>query len=229
MATPEKAYLQVIEWDDNGVASTVGNKVNVQFNPETLKMTYSNQISGKDNKGGAAIQFTSQGTTKLSFDLWFDVSAPQQAAAKLDDVGKLTDKVLKFMKTKQITDDDNKTQYTPPGCRFQWGSFLFEGVMDSVSENLEFFSAKGKPLRASLSVSLTKQTVELRFPNLNAKAANQPGAGTRAQQKAGAGDSMQSMSAREGQAEGWQKRAIDQGVDDPLRMSIGVSIPSIAR
>ena len=228
MPVPEKidkAYLQVISWDENGVVQDTGqaeDKVEVQFNPETLKMTYSNQISGDNNNGGSAIQFSSQGTTKLAFDLWFDVSAPDSNQQASDDVGKLTDRVLRFMKTSESTGEEG-TSYTPPGCRFQWGTFLFEGVMDSVTENLEFFSDKGKPLRASMSVSMTKQTVELRFPNQNAAAANQQAAGTQSQQQAQAGDSVQNMSAREGQAEGWQNRALSQGIEDPMRIAEGTS------
>ena len=223
-----KAYLQVISWDSSGNVSSEGDKVTVQFNPETLKMTYSNQISGEDNNGGSAIQFTSRGTTKLSFDLWFDISAKQPDNASVNDVRKLTDKVISFMKTEQSTRGDN-TSYTPPGCRFQWGSFLFEGVMDSVTENLEYFSEQGQPLRATMSVSLSNQAVEVKFSQNNATAANQQGVGTQAQQQAQTGDSVQSMNAREGQPEAWQSRALSQGIEDPLRMPAGSSIPSLFR
>ena len=44
--------------------------------------------------------------------------------------------------------------------RFQWGSFLFEGVMDSMDETLEFFSADGRPLRAKVSISITSQDIQ---------------------------------------------------------------------
>ena len=223
-----KAYLQVINWDSSGNISSEGDKVTVQFNPETLKMTYTNQISGEDNNGGSAIQFTSRGTTKLAFDLWFDISAEQPDNASVNDVRKLTDKVISFMKT-EVSGSGDDTSYTPPGCRFQWGSFLFEGVMDSISENLEYFSNNGHPLRASLSVSLSSQAVEVKFPQNNAEAANQQGVGTQAQQQAQTGDSVQGMNAREGQPEAWQSRAQSQGIDDPLRMPAGTSIPSIAR
>jgi len=221
-----KAYLQVITWDSSGNVCSEGSKVTVQFNPESLKMTYSNQISGEDNNGGSAIQFTSRGTTKLAFDLWFDVSAAQPDNAEESDVRKLTDKVISFMKT-EVSGSGDDASYTPPGCRFQWGSFLFEGVMNSVSENLEYFSDKGKPLRAKMTVSLSSQAVEVKFPQRNAQAANQQGVGTQAQQEAQDGDSVQSMSAREGRPEDWQPRAQAQGIENPLRMAEGSSIPSL--
>ena len=226
--TVTKAFLQVISWDSQGNISSEGDRVEVQFNPETLKMTYSNQISGEDNNGGSAIQFTSKGTTKLSFDLWFDVSAQQPDNALVDDVRKLTDKVISFMKT-DVAGAGDDTTYTPPGCRFQWGSFLFEGVMDSVSENLDYFSEQGKPLRASMSISLSNQAVEVKFSQANADAASQPGVGTQAQQQATSGDSVQSMSSREGRPEDWQPRARDQGIENPLRLQEGSLLPSTAR
>ena len=49
--------------------------VEVQFNPETLKVTYSNTMAGGDQSGGAAIQFVSKSSTKLAVELWFDASA----------------------------------------------------------------------------------------------------------------------------------------------------------
>lgn len=223
--TIEKAFLQIISWDDTGAVSSEGRKFNVQFNPESLKVAFSNQIAGGDNNGGSAIQFSSRGTTKLSFDLWFDVTAPQPDNRSEDDVRKLTKDVIAFMQAEESTEGED-TSYIPPGCRFQWGSFLFEGVVDSVNENIEYFSETGKPLRASVSVSMTKQEVEIKFANANAQAANQPSAGTQPRQQARTGDSAQSMAAREGNPEGWQQRALSEGIEDPLRLPQGFSLPS---
>ena len=223
--TITKAFLQVIKWDKNGKVNKEGKKVTVQFNPESLKVAYSNQIAGDDNKGGSAIQFSSRGTTKLSFEMWFDVNAPQPDNQTVDDVRKLTKDIAAFMETEK-KGKGKKAKYTPPGCRFQWGSFLFEGVVESINENLEYFSDKGKPLRASVSVNLTKQDVEVKFAPTNADAANAQNAGTEPQQQARTGDSVQSMSAREGQAEDWQQRAFDEGIEDPLRLPEGTSLPS---
>src|SRR6267378_4428749 len=63
----------------------VQKKIPVQFNPETLKVSYANQVvpptnSGTppapaDDRGSATMQFVGRGTTKLSVQLWFDVNA----------------------------------------------------------------------------------------------------------------------------------------------------------
>jgi len=221
-----KAFLQEIEWDKNGNVKKEHGRFSVQFNPESLKVAFSNQIAGDNNKGGSAIQFASRGTTKLSFELWFDATV-YAGKSPVDDVRKLTQEVVAFMRIKKKTGRGEKAKYTPPGCRFQWGSFLFEGVVESINENLEYFSNTGKPLRASISVGMTKQDVEVKFAPTNAQAAtNRQGAGTQQQQQARDGDSVQDMSAREGQPENWQPRALENNVDDPLRMPQGSTLPS---
>ena len=54
----------------------------VQFNPETLKVTFANQIAARrrgaaTRRGTPARQFVGAGTTKLALQLWFDVTAPR--------------------------------------------------------------------------------------------------------------------------------------------------------
>ena len=74
-----------------------GAKTRVQFNPETLKVSFSNQLKGDDKSGTAAIQFVGAGATKLSLQLWFDVNAPQIEEPRVNDVRKLTQRVAYYM------------------------------------------------------------------------------------------------------------------------------------
>lgn len=209
-----KAMLQACKWDKDGnLKSLVGEPVIVQFNPETLKLTTTNQIASDNNKGGAALQFSSRGSTKLSFEMWFDVSAHmQESKAKLD-VRKYTAKVAGFMKAEQQGSGD-KAKFIPPGCLFLWGRMLFFGVMESINENLEYFSDQGVPLRANVSVSLTKQDVQLKSANAN-------GAGTQQVRPLPQGGSLQEMFGEE-----WQKQALKNNIDDPNRVPAGTPIPA---
>lgn len=52
-------------------------RVTVQFNPQTLKVSLSNQNAGGSQPGGSSTQFVGQGTTKLTLELWFDVTLPR--------------------------------------------------------------------------------------------------------------------------------------------------------
>lgn len=227
---PEKAYLQEISWDDQGAVASEGRKLEVQFNPETLKVTFTNQISGDDNKGGAAIQFASRGTTKLAAELWFDVTAPAPDTLEETDVRKLTSEVALFMKA-ESTGSGEETKYIPPGVRFQWGTFLFEGVMESINESLEYFSRDGRPLRASVAISLVRQDVEVTISDSNAAAAGAgtPAAGTRPVDLVRAGDTAQSVAARNGLGSNWQASAFAAGIENPLRIEVGTLIETTGR
>ncbi len=229
MPQPEnlrKAELQKICWDRSGQASKVGAAVPVQFNPETLKLARSNQISGGNQSGGAAIQFSGRGTTKLSFDLWFDVTAPAPDSPAETDVRKLTARVAEFMKTEPKKGAKGKTVHQPPGIRFLWGSFLFEGVMESMNETLELFSADGRPLRASVSVGLVKQDVKVQFgpppPAGGVGAAAPPG--TEPLERAEQGDTVQDIAARRGEAGNWQRIAAANGIENPRHLLAGTPI-----
>src|SRR5256884_5366282 len=152
-----KAQLQQLDEKFNKVDG--GKEVPVQFNPETLKVSFSNQLAtpanAGDQKGSAARQFVGAGTTKLSLQLWFDVTVP--GSKSVDDVRKLTQEVAFFITP--LKDKKDATKLIPPGVRFLWGSFQFDGLMDSLEESLEFFSSEGRPLRASMTLNLSQQKI----------------------------------------------------------------------
>ena len=140
-----------------------GQRVKVQFNPDTLKVSFANQIkndqqSGKDQaQGSAGRQYVGAGTTKLALQLWFDVSAAIEPRHKVDDVRRLTQQVIYFITPRQLGNDS--TRFVPPGVRFAWGSFKFDGLVDGIEETLEFFSPEGKPLRASIALTMSQQKI----------------------------------------------------------------------
>src|SRR5580704_5430854 len=109
--------------------TTPGKTVTVQFNPQSLKSNYSNQFSGGDQKQGSAPQFSGTGVTKLSMELWFDVSLPLPDGTPNPggDVRKLTEGVVYFMSLQNTNSTDQQIR-TPPRMKFQWGSFVFSGV-----------------------------------------------------------------------------------------------------
>lgn len=220
-----KAILQEIGWSDDGVVNNEGRQLKVQFNPETLKVTFSNQIKSGGQAGGSAIQFSGRGTTKLAFDLWFDVTDPNignlsDTYKNVTDVRRITKKVSDFMKVEE-EGSGRETRYVPPGVRFLWGSFLFEGVMDSINETLEFFSEEGKPLRASVAVSLTKQEVDVRFWPQGEGEANGGMPGTEPMEAARQDEPIQRTAARRGNAEQWPDRALANNVDNPRHILPG--------
>jgi hypothetical protein len=194
-----------------------GEKVEVQFNPESLKVSFANQIvqpqGGDQSAGNAGRQFVGAGTTKLALQLWFDVNAMDKDP--VDDVRKLTQKVIYFM-TPQDSEAD-PTKKAPPGVRFVWGSFKFDGMVDGIEESLEFFSPEGKPLRASVSLTLSQQKILVEFQD-TAGVPSRPGQAPLNAAKQG--DSVQNMAAKSGKLD-WQAIAAANGIEDPLRMAPG--------
>jgi hypothetical protein len=197
---------------------TGGRTADVQFNPESLKLTFANQLvqpqGGDQAAGNAGRQFVGAGTTKLAMQLWFDVTAMEQDP--VDDVRRLTQKVIFFMTPQKSASDPKKL--SPPGVRFQWGKFIFDGMVEGLEQSLEFFSPDGKPLRASISLTLSQQKIlETTFEG-QGKVPQQPG--RKSLDSAKSGDSLQNMAAKNGKGD-WQSIAGANGIEDPLRLSPG--------
>jgi len=214
-----KAELQQIDLAKPEAAPTL--KVAVQFNPELLKVSFANQIQTSegagDQRGSPAQQFVGAGTTKLAVQLWFDVNAPQEGET-VNDVRKMTEKITHFITPKPDPKDNKK--FLPPGVRFIWGSFQFDGLMESLEESLEFFSNEGIPLRASITMNLSQQKIDqYKFPRAAPAKIALPG--TRPLTAAPAGSTVQNLAANQGKADDWQSIAAANGIENPRNLQVG--------
>jgi hypothetical protein len=227
----EKAQLQELDATLEDVAPGA-QPVPVQFNPETLKLSFANQVqqpqSGGSSNGQQSRQFVGTGTTKLALQLWLDVTAQPYSDQGLTDVRELTSKVTYFMTPKPADGaaggsggggSSQQTQLIPPGVRFAWGTFQFDGVMDQLEESLEFFSPDGKPLRASVSMTLSQQKIF--NPEVAAGRRPSGGPGTSPLTAAPQGSSLPQLAANAGAAAAWQSIASANGIEDPLRLQPG--------
>lgn len=218
MAELAKAKLIELEQDFKSEKSG-GQNVTVQFNPESLKVTFANQIvqpqGGDQAAGSTGRQFVGAGTTKLALTLWFDVSA--MIDDPVDDVRRLTSKVIFFMTPQEDKQDPKKL--VPPGVRFSWGTFLFDGMVDGLEESLEFFASDGKPLRASVNLTLSQQKILVSEFTGEGKVPSTPGHQPLSSAKSG--DNVQSMAGDKGKNGGWQAIAAANGIEDPLRLNPG--------
>jgi len=205
---------------------TGGRSAVVQFNPETLKVSYANQIAGKDEKkcgnqadGTNGAQYVGTGSTKLSLQLWFDITAPMPPETQAEtDVRRLTRQVTELMNPSPAAE---KGKYIAPAVCFEWGSFKFSGVIDSLEESIEYFSETGVPLRASMSLSMSQQSVVVASFDANAPKYTRPTPGTNPQTQAKAGDTLQDMAAASGNQNNWQNIAVANGIENPRRLAPG--------
>lgn len=213
----QRAQLQEITWDEDREVSTRGSAFEVQFNPETLRVAFTNQRAGNDQAGGGSVQYVGSGTTKLSVEVIFDVTVarpPSVEGEVPNDVRRLTRKVAQFMIPTR--DGDNFVQR---GVRFQWGTFLFEGVMESMNETLELFSADGRPLRAVVAVELSQQEIR-DFANTGGG-----GPGTQPTRPLADGQSVQQAAAADGRSADWRAYADAAEVENPRLPPAGLRIP----
>jgi len=224
----EKAELRQLDANfENEIEQDTWTKV--QFNPETMKVTYANQLQtpqgAGDQTGPAARQFVGAGTTKLNLQLWFDVSAPvPEGMSKETDVRKLTQKVAYF-----ITPKEDGDKLVPPAVSFIWGSFQFDGIMEGLDESLEFFSPEGRPLRASMTLNLSQQRIT-KFAFRDARGpASAPSLGSRPLAQAGGGASLQGLAAAAGKGSDWQSIASANGIENPRLLQPGALIDLNAR
>ncbi len=224
----EKAELRQLDANfENEIEPDTWTKV--QFNPETMKVTYANQLKtpegAGDQTGPAARQFVGAGTTKLNLQLWFDVSAPvPEGMAKEADVRKLTQKVAYF-----ITPKEDGDKLVPPAVRFIWGSFQFDGIMEGLEESLEFFSPEGRPLRANMTLNLSQQRIT-KFAFRDARGpASAPSLGSRPLSQALGGASLQGLAAASGKGADWQSIASANGIENPRLLQAGALIDLTAR
>ncbi len=225
----EKARLIEMEADFANPKSG-GKTTIVQFNPESLKVTFANQLVQPGNGGAngtgdqsnqAGRQFVGAGTTKLALQLWFDVgSQDADSGDRKADVRDLTKDVAFFITPKQ-----EGSNYLPPAVRFSWGSFHFDGYFDSLEENLDFFSTDGIPLRASMSVNMSQQKIQ-EFSGSGGSLNAPPGApgfskgglGTSPLAAARSGASLQSMVSA---GQDWKSIASANNIENPRSLDPG--------
>jgi len=219
---PQPQTLQKAQLIELVNGTTPGKTVSVQFNPQTLKLNYTNENAGGNQPQGSSPQFAGTGTTKLSMELWFDVTLPLPDGTPNPggDVRKLTQDVVYFMQVQNTSSTTQQTR-TPPKLQFQWGSFLFSGTMDSLDETIDLFSPNGVPLRSNVSINLTKH--DLAFEFANAAGGSSTGAGTTPLTTAKAGDSVQQLAAQAG-ISNWQGVAQANGITNPRMLQAGAMI-----
>lgn len=120
-------------------------KFEVQFNPQSLKYNVSNTLKGGRKEKVA--QHVTRTTAKLSMELIFDSTHTGK------DVRIETIKIAKLMKPKKL----KKT--ASPTVTFSWGTYKFDGILESFNETIDFFAPNGTPLRSSISISLVSHKV----------------------------------------------------------------------
>lgn len=232
MSGLQKAKIQEI--DSSEAAKPIGAPIDVQFNPTSLRVQIQNVIEGNRSSGRQVRQYIGSTSATLSMDLVFDSADDDDGSGKAVSVRKKSNALSYFVLPKQEGKKD-----VPPKLRFIWGEFIFDGIMEGFTEELDLFDAEGVPLRSKVQVSIKEQNPSLQFLKTGPGAASagsppEPGgAGKGAPGSSGAGgdrtaaalagESLAEFSARVGLDPGaW--RAIAGGLEASLSLSAGLEI-----
>jgi hypothetical protein len=132
----------------NSTKTVPGTEVTVQFNPTTMRLQMTNSVEGGKSRPRQVQQYTASGSTTLTLDLVFDTA---------DQLTNVRDKTVKLAK---FVEPSSQSQQAPPRIRFLWGTFQFDGVMNSITEDIDLFSPAGIPLRSKVSISIKEQKFE---------------------------------------------------------------------
>jgi hypothetical protein len=164
MATPlQKAQLVPL---DKQRQPSLDEAVDVHFNPETLKLTYTNNLNadtGSKNTSSQPGQQSSNSSVTLAVDLVFDTTDQFEKKQGDADVRKvITKKIVELFVTPPAPSTPANSDAIPANaCLFLWGTFQFLGLVESYNETLDFFSASGVPLRATVSMSLKESRYKI--------------------------------------------------------------------
>ncbi|MGD0931656.1 MAG: hypothetical protein ABR902_13490 [Candidatus Korobacteraceae bacterium] len=202
-----------------------GTPLTVHFNPASL--VYSVENSTPQQSGGPKkVQYAAQFSGKLTMDLQFDTTDTGA------DVRTFTNQVALFMQasanataaaasTAPPSSNGNSAgppPKAPPVLMFQWGTYQFQGIMDSFKETIDFFSADGVALRALVSVQLSRQD------NVFDEGANLSGpTSSGSLVPSSSGDSALSMATRGGDPSAMRQLGTDNGLES-LRFTGGAAM-----
>ncbi len=187
-----------------------GTEIPIQFNPVSLQSVLSNTLSQQGS--GQRTQYVSQSSAKLTMDLVFDTT----------DTGKdVREKTFPIAQLMEPGGKEGDAKRAPPSAvEFSWGTFTFKGVVESYRETLDFFAPEGIPLRASVNLTLTKQSHVFERDKSMGSTTHKPESQVLA---LGGGADLTQVAAWAGDPSGWRELASQNGVENP-RAAAGLSI-----
>jgi hypothetical protein len=148
---PDESHKPFV--DRNGKEAPL---IPVQFNPASLKLTLSNNVSDGNTRGLQERQFNGKSSTELAFDLEFDTADEAGSSGGFRSVRERTAEVEQFV----LPDKDEKGKVVPARVRFHWGELTIDGVIKSLTLDFDHFAPDGAPLHAKMSVSIHEQNAD---------------------------------------------------------------------
>jgi len=182
--------------------------IHVMFNPDKYSIKKNNNFASHNIPGTnyPQIQFVSGESETMTVELFFDTYTFEDG----EDVRKkYTNEIAKILKI----DED---LHAPPTCTFVWGEYSFTGVVENFEQNFTMFNEQGRPVRATVTLSL-KQYEE------HKQITNSPDRTKRHTIKES--DSLWMLAAQEyDDPSKWKIIASANHIDDPINLKSGMNI-----
>jgi len=171
----EVSKLTIEAFEDVDFRNSTSHKFTVMYNPNTFSQNYRSVWIDETPQGGTADTqaYRRLKSDSVSFDFLFDgtgVSGVGNTSIdlnkKVKDVGYVQEQINSFL---AITQGLNGSTHEPNFLQLSWGTFIFNGVMQSATVTYKLFHSSGAPLRANInatfkqSVSRTEQAAEARL------------------------------------------------------------------
>jgi hypothetical protein len=175
---PSLVKAQFMEISADEKATVVGgSEIDVQFNPQSLKLTFANKLGKQATQAVQDRQYLGPTSATLSFDLQFDTSDEGTTETPVS-VRTRTSAIERFLQPK----GEGKDKQRPPKARFIWHELRIDGIIEDLTLDIDLFAYDGTPLRAKMSVTIKEQDAKYMLGKSGAGAntaggAKAPGAG----------------------------------------------------
>lgn len=225
-----KAKINVLDGKNNLTFATLASvtgagTVHCIFNPSDFTIERSinyaqHKIPGNDRP---ILQFISGEAEVMRFSLLFDTYSagvfttidPVAKSTVAPDAGKMdvrhfTDPLMKLTTI-------NSDTHAPSCVQFVWGSISFKGYVQSISQRFTMFNMFGKPVRATVEISLisceeNKNVVKNSPDRTKARTVSE-------------GDRIYAFAYDEyGDCAEWRRIAEKNGIDNPRTLEAGMNI-----
>ena len=134
MPDPVKAFLKRKRVD--------GSEIPVQFNPSTLRITYTNQFGDDPPNNHARV-------TAAKFDVELIFDSTDSGTSVYEHLNR-----LEQMTRSTAVEESSNPSGEVPVIEFHWSIKLFEGVIESLTNTIDYWSHDGVPLRATVQLSM---------------------------------------------------------------------------
>lgn len=173
------ARAAIVPYDETGSSTLDSEAIAFDFNPDTLRLELTANTESVEQEGRQVTQYTGTSQAKLSLTAVFDTTRPPTADsgggglsldlsisvdisigasggnAEEHDVRKKTSRLANLLRP------DLASSGGMPARRvqFRWGAIVFDGVITSFSETLDYFAPEGVPLRSTVTLAIKEQNL----------------------------------------------------------------------